>query len=294
MNTIFIYDTGGYCSTLVHEKLSHIVQDKNLALQISSITAQQIKDGRLLDASSVGFVMPGRNKGQDYRDELGQQGFMAIRKATQAGVNSLLICAGSATSAFQTIWDNELEPDNKKHVINPAALFEGVAIGPLSNLWKNGYHSPKQNIYHSDVLNAKVVSVTFTSALTRSNAIAGAALYWGGCALIPTANNTQSVQVLVYYQDFLDAPAVIEFRNGKGKVIASGIHPEVDAQKFKMMFAPTQRARQNWDAFQQDKAALEASAPQQMDIFVRLLENCLSEKTISPLRQPVAKAILTP
>lgn len=272
MKKIAVYYTNDLTYRLIATKLEKEIHDDHNVV-ITPVHARDIQQGILSDKDYIGYVMPGRNHGQDYRSELGEQGFKAIRHAVTDGLSALLICAGSAISASHTLWNNPLD-QRSVYKTNPDALFDGIAAGPLKRLWQDGYHSTSSGTddYLPSFLCAKVVEVTYTLGQTP---VTGHALYWGGCALI--SHDRDSQHHLVRHNAIRQA-AVTEFSCGRGLVMASNIHPEIDGDTFEKFFKMTSKARTDKAGFHQDKANLLKSAAFHGEIFKRFADNCLNTK----------------
>jgi len=328
---IGVYQTGEYGAFLFEKKLHKILLKKKLdeQFQIVRVTPRDVAHADFLN-DLAGLAMPGRNSGQQYRDEWGEQGYKNLKTAVeQSGMNILAVCAASAVLCREVSWYNSFQPaKDNKYVYNEHALFNGKAIGAFDNLWRDGYRSVMKNTrcdeYHSNILAAKVLPVQFAKPLIGDGmgGIDGHALYWGGCVFyrdfksdkprilvqhqhqhlptktvlsIPvlTENNKDIALSRIEPKPFLNPEAVIEFDVGKGQVIFSNIHPEIDSEDFAYLFHTTPQARNDKnelsDLFLQDKNKMVQSDIYNSLIFERFVENCTGLRQTS-LVQTVKKA----
>ena len=316
---IAVYETGENGPHLFKAMMREIINENALDIDVVGITAEEICASRLLAPEYIGLIMPGRNRGQDYRDELGELGSAMIKAAAyRTGLCTQCICAGSYVLSSKVNWYNHFMPESSKIVDNAFALFEGTALGAF-DLWQDGYRSAARDadIYTSNTLAAKVMDVTFSM---QEQEISGHALYWGGGVFIQNPGVYQQITPLVKhhatvcvpdasprphraFHRYVEPAAVIEFSLGESKHIFSNIHPEINGYLFENLFNATPKARQNLDEFRQDKANLMASDELNKDIFRRFLSNCLANtqknnghngtESVIDLKKPVAETALT-
>lgn len=317
---IAVYDTREYSHFLFVQIMSKVLAERGLEIEVVPITGQQIKEKTLSDTDYIGLIMPGRNLGQDYRDELGESGCRAIQEAVQeSSLGVMAICAGSYILSKSINWHNTLQTFNRSKVItNEFALFDGKSVGPFCNLWEDGYQGNSPPGTSSGILSAKVVDVAFTSDSSRHN---GHAIYWGGGGFVPNPHSSQVMTPLVYHlgntqvpkviqdeannfaphpsetYDFQSPAAVIEFSTGRhNKIILSNIHPEINSYSFYHLFGRTSRARAHPREFNQNIADLALSDQWNLGLLShRFLDNCLecSHKSVLSAKKPVAEPFVS-
>jgi glutamine amidotransferase-like uncharacterized protein len=280
MQKIAIYKTDEGGAALFHKQLQAMTAKYNVDIRL--VTAQDISSGILEDEVS-GLVVPGRSRGQYYRDELGDDGFQHIQSATQNGMAVLAVCAGSYILSAEAAWNNSLDRDDRKNAQCAYPIFKGRTVGPLAHLWENGYQANGTNTGHMTLLSANIVNVKFSNVAEDVPA-----LYWGGGAF--EADASQDCDVLARHSDDDATPAVIEFSCGHSRVIFSNIHPEISAQAFQDVFRLTEKASRDPSAFQRECAALAKTADSRAMILSQFLHNSglkIHENSRFPVLQPI-------
>ena len=314
---IGVYQTGEYGAVLFENHLHKALLRNNLAdmFEIVHVHAKDIQKETFID-NLAGLAMPGRNKGQEYRDEWGEAGYKNIKTAVRyQGMDVLAVCASSAVQCEEVSWNNRFSPMTNKRVINQNALFPGIAIGAFDNHWGDGYRSiSKPDAYHSNILAAKVMPVHYTRELTGNmHGDESYGLYWGGCVFVPDHsrlplrqikvlarhNNHVKIPLIITDEqiserkikpsDFLNPAAAIEFKVGKGKVIFSNIHFEIDNEIFGQIFKSTPQARNNMDVFNDDKKKMLQADSYSTLLIDRFVMNCAKLPKTAQQTQQFAK-----
>lgn len=298
---IGLYETGQSGFAPLMARLQRVAQEHAPdTFRILPLRAEEIRRRALFRPDMAGLVMPGRTQGQDYRDELGDTGLANIQTAVhKRGMAVLAICAGSYILSRNVWWTNPLKPSQNKIVTNDTPLFDGLAVGAIADLW----HENAYGMAGAAPLMASVASVHFMPNLTRMrDMFTGSAVYLGGGAFVtnPHSNTAQTPTSLVLHDDSVRVPhpqhpetrfvpkAVIEFKSGRGDVIFSNIHPEIDADTFSASFGHTAQARANPALFRANADALRATETWQNALFERFFDNAQANaaKKMLALRGP--------
>ena len=256
MKEILIYQTNEGGADLFERHLKRMTEHDDVTIRMTS--GIEIKDG-INPKKIIGLVLPGRSRGQYYRDELGEVGFNHISHAVNHGMSLMGVCAGAYVVSHQAGWYNQYKD-------NPNALFKGKSNGPLEHLWQNGYQSDGNNTVQN-TLTAQIASVQLFGVTKPIQTI-----YWGGGKFIPSKE--QEVKILAEHTDIEKTPAIIEFNHGVGKVLLMNIHPEINQQAFEDVFNYTPKAQENLDQFVQNMTLLKSCRGQTDIIFAHFLKNC--------------------
>jgi glutamine amidotransferase-like uncharacterized protein len=187
------------------------------------------------------LVLPGGSS-QKMGEEFGPAGKAALRERVREGMNVIGICAGAALGASATIFA-PIGPYPKlmRQASERFALLPVTAIGPLPP--PEGYKGP----YSQGV--ETIVGCNITSAPLQ-------VYYGGGCSFRIDQNpdgSQPSVEVLAHFGRLVGGRNLAEVKNkasaaivcgkfGKGKVMLSGIHPDV---KWEHMAHMADRLRSN-------------------------------------------------
>lgn len=321
---IGVYQTGEYGAVLfennLHKALLRTQLDKEF--DIVHVEPKDIMNDDFMN-NLAGIAMPGRNSGQQYRDEWAEKGYTNIKTAvTHHGMDILAVCAASAVLCKEVSWFNRFQANGNKSVTNENALFDGCAVGSFDNLWQDGYRSvmTQPDAYHSNVLAAKILPVHYARALSgKTHGTDGHGLYWGGCVFAhdSATDMKQRIEVLARHQNvvttplinennpvsinkvvhspFINPAAVLEFTQGKGRVIFSNIHPEIDSETFEMLFQSTPQAKADRDAFAADKNKIVQADGFSAMIFDRFVTNCaaIGRKSDKAVKKQVAEPVLS-
>ncbi len=260
MQRIAIYRTEEGGTRLFQQQLERLAYPYHVNVQL--LTAADILENAL-DEQTIGLVVPGRSRGQYYRDELGEEGFLRIQQNVKKGMAVLAVCAGSYILSREAVWENSLNDKDRKKASCPHPLFDGTTIGPISHLWQDGYQASGSD--QTTLLSANVVNVKFDGVEEKISS-----LYWGGGDFKPSSN--QPIRILAHHSD--ETPALIEFECGEGRVIFSNIHPEITSSAFGDVFQYTAKAARNRTGFTRDRRRLAASEDRRQIIFSQFLHNC--------------------
>ena len=139
------------------------------------------------------LVIPG-GWAVDYRRSINSAGISHIRSFVQAGGVYTGICAGAYYAASTVVWEG-------RSYSYPLALYVGEAIGPIDSIapWP-GYNMASINLQDSTEW----------------------VLYYGG----PYFSGGSFDTIAIYNTN--NQPAIIGLNYGNGKVILSGVHPEIE------------------------------------------------------------------
>lgn len=301
---IVIYKTGEDNSNLLETRMMQIIAEQNKSdkIEILGIHSDAIRNDILLQPDISGLILPGRCRGQDYRDELEAQGLSAIQQAAHNGLSIMAICAGSYVLSNQVKWHNSFQLHAGKNAFNTTPVFQGTTIGAMEDLWRDGYRASLHETHalSSNTLAAKVVGITYSPLLKPldlelDQETNGHSLYWGGGAFFPEDPDTlttlahHQTEVMLQGETYSHLPAIIEFKCGRGTILFSNIHPEIDAKTFENVFRFTPRARMMPDDFREDKNRLCESNRLQNAVFSRFLDNCsLYQRFDRTGKKPVA------
>src|SRR5688572_17258144 len=92
---IGLYKTSESGSPIFKHSLEKLIKANGLDISVLNLSSREIQKGALYREDIIGLVLPGRTRGQDYREELGDAGNMVIQRATErAGLSVLAVCAG--------------------------------------------------------------------------------------------------------------------------------------------------------------------------------------------------------
>ncbi|XP_065679752.1 uncharacterized protein LOC136071711 isoform X1 [Hydra vulgaris] len=163
------------------------------------------------------LVIPG---GRDlpYTRDITMSAIDNIREFVDMGGSYLGICAGAYFACSQV----EFEKGTSLEVLGYRSLqfFKGIARGSVYNGFKYDSTSGARMVHlqlHHD----------FNTVNQNSYAY-----FDGGCEFIPEENFTLH-KTVAFYNDFTDKKAIVLTKFGKGKVLLSGVHPEMDANFLK-------------------------------------------------------------
>lgn len=223
----------------------HYYQSINHSVRL--IDSQTVREGGcFLDAKL--FVLPGGRSKPFYHD-LSGGGNSNIIHFVHGGGSFLGVCAGAYYACKETVFAEGLPLE----VLMPGALnfFNGCAIGPV--------FEPEKFAYHSE-LGARVVSLALLNGRKLSS-------YWnGGCFFSENFNGDEQYQIVARYaQHENQLPAIISGECGQGKVLLSGVHPELCEQTILDDGNPTHLALRNSLAeIKMDRFTLMSTITQQL------------------------------
>jgi len=195
----------------IKDSLSRLHLDKVHASTISRdefYTTDWMKDTVLL-------ILPG---GRDlpYLRDLKDIVLTNIRHFIEKGGSFLGLCAGAYFSSGYVCFEKgtPLEVVGQRDL----KLFAGTARGSVYPGFK--YNSTAGSVIAPvNVMNKKLIKCGNVSH----------AYFNGGCEFIPDPGFT-NYKTLATYVDFPGANAIIYTKRGKGRIILSGVHPEIDSK----------------------------------------------------------------
>ncbi len=210
---IAIYKDEGITDfTLQH--VSHALQQLDENFKISSVNADQIKNGFLETEAVDLLVIPG---GADrfYAKKLDGPGNQKIREFIKNGGSYLGLCAGGYYGTRRVVFDK----GGKLEVIGDRelAFFKGQSIGPLH---------PYQ---YGKFTGARAKTLMIKNHETID------AYYNGGCYFKPDPD-FKDFETLATYQS--GKIAIVKMNFGRGRVALSGVHFEYDPEYFGQNAAP--------------------------------------------------------
>jgi glutamine amidotransferase-like uncharacterized protein len=193
-------------------------------LDIRLIRREEVLSGGLRTALTgngaanplLAFFLPGSRRGETYRAGLGRDGFQYIGDYIADGGCFTGICSGGYLACRAIDYSGFGE---RKQVTGPAAFFAATARGRLWSLWP--VDAPAADC------GWQRACVTPLRLWQNDQAfVTVPALYWGGAELIPDAG--EDVTVMARYAA-LEGPAIAMASKifGAGRVVFSGVHPEV-------------------------------------------------------------------
>jgi glutamine amidotransferase-like uncharacterized protein len=172
------------------------------------------------------ICVPGGDMYQ-YAQEISSTGREKLRSFVRDGGGYIGICGGAYFASEQVIWNGSPLP------MIPLAIFPGKAEGPLNEI------APYPNYAICDVN-----IVDLTHPITESEPTTLSMLYYWGPAL--RLNADAQVSVLARYEKN-NAPAILAFDYGLGRVFLVGTHPEIgkDSSLTGVSFPDSQHS--GWD-----------------------------------------------
>ena len=193
MHQVLIYDDQG-------ASLQSVAALKT-CFNARSVTGQFLQDNTWISKTDL-LVMPG-GRSLPFYQTLGDVGNRNIIDFVKAGGTYLGLCAGAYYATRKTLFacglPHEIQLDGALN------FFEGEAIGPVFSEEKFDYGSEAGAQIVDVVVDGEIYPVYFN----------------GGCYF------SDNPFAIARYLDN-DLPAIIAFSFGKGRVVLSGVHPELD------------------------------------------------------------------
>lgn len=287
---ITVYKTDGSCQILTERLLSAMAaqNDQDMQFQIKLVTPKDIHDGYLAQQHVVGLVMPGRNKGSDYRSELGDRGMQEIHKQVEKGLRVHATCAGASVLSTETIWSNPFLPHDSKTTLSRWGLFQGTAQGLITDLCVDPYlltSSPEAADPQGDGrIPLEVVTVAYAKPSSEKSQFD--TIYNGGCDFVPY--NKSDITPLLYHKDTKHKSyAAMSFYLGDGRCEFLNIHPELHYIQFSGAFGKTEKAARLPHIFQANVKSLEDSYYDHLGLFRDFAQECLTNGKMSHPNQPL-------
>ncbi len=168
------------------------------------INGNDIKTGELTNDKYDIVYFPG-GMAYDYFKKIGFGGIKKIRDFVNKGGGYLGICAGAYFASDSVIWEGE-------KIDAALSLFGGTAIGSL------------KEIIPWDKYTLTALSIKRTNPISKFLASEYKTLYYGGPAFY--ARSGVIIDTLATWNVYHNAPAIINFEYGKGRVLLSGAHIE--------------------------------------------------------------------
>ena len=216
-DTILIYcDYGAVNINTLFNEVKNYYKDTNY--KIACTDAENIKTKHALDDSVATFIMPG-GFGKGYELKLQGLGNEKIREFVKNGGNYLGFCAGAYYACKDAIFEADI-PELSVISQSGLNLIEGKAIG---SLYKEFNIPPYSNVVPS----VSIAKIEYNDKKEYFS------FYSGGPFFDVTGNN--NIEILGHYvfENGKKLPAILKSNYGKGKVILSGIHPEISGKSIK-------------------------------------------------------------
>ena len=180
------------------------------------VSANDIIHGGCLTDANI-FVMPG---GRDlpYVAKLQGSGIENLRRFVENGGRYFGICAGAyfASSFCEFEKGSDMEVCGQRDM----KLYPGTALGCIYP----GFQYGSEN-------GARMINVILTDKFGDSvNNRKFPVYYNGGCEFIlQSQSELQEVENVARYEDFPDKNAIVLCKHGDGKILLSGVHPEMNS-----------------------------------------------------------------
>lgn len=205
MGSVLIYNDAGASKDCVTALSDYFETNQCVA---NTVLGSELQKTAWLSKTSV-LIIPG-GRSLPYYDSLGDNGNQHIIDFVTAGGTYIGICAGAYYACQQTIFAKGLA----KELTLPGALnfFSGQAIGPVFAAKSFEYQSEQGACVVEIHIKEKSYPVYFN----------------GGCYFNVTDDllAQPNIHVLARYEAN-NKPAIISCAIGKGRVLLSGVHPEL-------------------------------------------------------------------
>lgn len=171
-----------------------------------------VQEGSCFNQANL-FILPG-GRSLPFYEDMGVKGNANLCQFVTRGGHFLGVCAGAYYAATQTVFAQGLPLEVIKQ--GGVNFFKGKAVGPV--------FTPSTFAYRSEQ-GARIVKLTWVDGHQYS-------VYWnGGCTFEADDIGWKSFSVLGQYLELADQPpAIIAGQYGNGRVLLSGVHPELCEQ----------------------------------------------------------------
>ena len=170
------------------------------------ISGADIKNGELTNDKYAIVFFPG-GMAYDFFKRIGFGGVRKIRDFVNDGGGYLGICAGAYFASDSVTWEGE-------KIDAVLSLFDGTAVGSL------------KKIIPWDQYTLTGISVKKNNPSAKYLLPSYSTLYYGGPAFY--VHEGVDIDTLATWNGYNDAPAIINFEYGKGRVFLSGAHLEIE------------------------------------------------------------------
>ena len=256
---ILIYDDAGASNVdvlalAVKTVLNSICKEtRRQRYQLVRVTAHDMNDGTCFRDAKLIFLPGGRDL--PYVEKIKSSGIKNIQEFVEKGGRYFGICAGAyfASSFCEFEKGSDMEICGEREL----QLYPGKASGCIYPGFKYGSENGANMINIKLEVNDGKYFVDGTYPV----------YYNGGCEFVVEYNSkfAQNVETIAKYEDFPDKNAIVLCEYGAGKVLLSGVHPEVNF----LFIKDTSR-------FSEEQLQLMSNASQkQLELFQILLENIL-------------------
>lgn len=216
-NKILIYcDYGTININTLYVELQNYFKDTSY--EIGFTDAENIKNKNALNDSVATFIMPG-GFGLGYELKLKGLGNEKIREFVKSGGNYLGICAGAYYACSETIFEKDI-PELSLISQSGLDLINGKAIG---SLYKEFNIPPYTNALPS----VAIAKIEYNDKKEYFS-------FYSGGPFFDIAGNNQ-VEVFGHYvfDNGKKLPAILKSNYGIGKVLLTGVHPEISGKNIK-------------------------------------------------------------
>lgn len=204
---ILIYSDDGASPDSIGGLKSFFQQDEK-KYKVCFVTGADLVQSNWMQSTDL-LIIPG-GRSLPFYEKLGKQGNKNIVDFVEQGGCYLGLCAGAYYACQETIFSKNTDLE----LLLPGELnfFKGNAIGPI--------YGGDDFVYGTEK-GARVVDITWEDDKNYS-------VYLNGACYFENADQLDNTKVIARYaSDDIDYPAVIQCDYGKGRVILSGIHPEL-------------------------------------------------------------------
>ena len=187
-----------------------------LRFQISMVSASAVNEGSCFKDADIIFVPGGRDL--PYVEKLKGSGVENIRNFVENGGKYFGICAGAyfASSFCEFQKGSGMEVCGKREL----KLYPGVARGCLYPGFQYGTENG------ATIIDINLLKTNIGLSTKSENY---PVYYNGGCEFILDCKlDAQNLVYLAKYEDFPSKNAIVLCKCGKGKVVLSGVHPELN------------------------------------------------------------------
>ena len=160
-----------------------------------------------LSAQYRGILFPG-GWAYNYKLPITTTGLESIRKLVREGGAYIGMCAGAYFACDSIYWEEDGKLDY------PLDLFSGIAIGALDRIAPWDDYAMTQ------------VDMNPLHPINRFHPSFESVMYFGGPYFVPRPGTV--MDTIATWNDYYDQPAVVGVSYGKGRVLLSGPHPEIE------------------------------------------------------------------
>lgn len=255
---IYIYNGA---SSVGVNNLKHWIAKHVSEAEVREITADEIKEGKLLKEPLSAALVIGGGESVKYTYSLGKDGRDAIRQYVENGGIYYGICAGAYYAATETDYRetvNVVEDGKRKHrkirihlkeEQGQLCLFAGKAIGKIHDFNRDGKLHYLARIKHQGI-KSKI-------------------LYYKG-PYFTEVDGLKGDVILAEFKGRTKHPAAVSFKYGAGRGVLCAVHPEWDADVLK------------------EQGRLHGASQEDIDRFSKHILSDLIERVVVPFQRDLA------